>query len=88
VVIVGLSTGSEVGLSLDCRSERPTAPGQIGQRHFDVQLIGGIVLHQGKIAEMSRRGQDARRDAACAYLNALTGPRRLRRHRQRLPGQA
>src|SRR5581483_7270306 len=25
---------------------------ELGQRHFDVQLIGGIVLHQGKIAEM------------------------------------
>src|SRR5262245_32832365 len=31
---------------------REAAKRTIGQRHFDVQLIGGIVLHQGKIAEM------------------------------------
>src|SRR5579872_3489485 len=31
---------------------REAAKRQLGQRHFDVQLIGGIVLHQGKIAEM------------------------------------
>ena len=31
---------------------RETARRTIGQRHFDVQLIGGLVLHQGKIAEM------------------------------------
>ena len=31
---------------------REAAKRSIGQRHFDVQLIGGIVLHQGKIAEM------------------------------------
>src|SRR5258706_2171522 len=44
-----------------------------GMRHFDVQLIGGIVLHQGKIAEM-RRGEDKTLVATLpAYLNALTG---------------
>src|SRR6188472_3372182 len=31
---------------------REAARRSIGQRHFDVQLMGGIVLHQGKIAEM------------------------------------
>ena len=31
---------------------REAASGKVGQRHFDVQLIGGIVLHQGKIAEL------------------------------------
>src|SRR5690349_6866958 len=31
---------------------REAARRKIGQRHYDVQLIGGIVLHQGKIAEM------------------------------------
>src|SRR3972149_751363 len=31
---------------------REAAKRTIGQRHFDVQLLGGIVLHQGKIAEM------------------------------------
>src|SRR3990172_7756919 len=31
---------------------REAAKRAIGQRHFDVQLIGGVILHQGKIAEM------------------------------------
>jgi preprotein translocase subunit SecA len=45
----------------------------IGQRHYDVQLIGGIVLHEGKIAEM-RTGEGKTLVAtAPAYLNALTG---------------
>jgi len=43
-----------------------------GMRHFDVQLIGGIVLHQGKIAEM-RTGEGKTLVATLpAYLNALT----------------
>ena len=42
-------------------------------RHFDVQLIGGIVLHEGKIAEM-RTGEGKTLVATLpAYLNALTG---------------
>jgi len=45
----------------------------LGQRHFDVQLIGGMVLHQGDIAEM-RTGEGKTLVAtAPAYLNALTG---------------
>lgn len=45
----------------------------IGLRHFDVQLIGGIVLHQGRIAEM-RTGEGKTLVATLpAYLNALTG---------------
>ncbi|HEX6543393.1 MAG TPA: preprotein translocase subunit SecA [Ktedonobacterales bacterium] len=45
----------------------------IGMRHFDVQLIGGIVLHQGKISEM-RTGEGKTLVATLpAYLNALTG---------------
>src|SRR5512132_4300797 len=45
----------------------------LGQRHFDVQLIGGIVLHQGKIAEM-KTGEGKTLVATLAvYLNALTG---------------
>jgi preprotein translocase subunit SecA len=45
----------------------------IGLRHFDVQLIGGIVLHQGKIAEM-RTGEGKTLVATLpTYLNALTG---------------
>ena len=45
----------------------------IGQRHYDVQLIGGMVLHQGKIAEM-KTGEGKTLTATLAlYLNALPG---------------
>ncbi|NHN86565.1 preprotein translocase subunit SecA [Acetobacter musti] len=45
----------------------------LGMRHFDVQLIGGMVLHAGKIAEM-RTGEGKTLVATLAvYLNALTG---------------
>ena len=45
----------------------------LGERHFDVQLIGGIALHQGKIAEM-RTGEGKTLVATLpAYLNALEG---------------
>jgi preprotein translocase subunit SecA len=44
-----------------------------GMRHFDVQMIGGLVLHEGKIAEM-RTGEGKTLVATLpAYLNALTG---------------
>jgi len=44
-----------------------------GMRHFDVQMIGGVVLHEGKIAEM-RTGEGKTLVATLpAYLNALTG---------------
>ena len=43
------------------------------QEHFRVQLIGGIVLHQGRIAEM-RTGEGKTLVSTCpAYLNALAG---------------
>ncbi len=45
----------------------------LGMRHFDVQLIGGIVLHQGRIAEM-KTGEGKTLVSTCpAYLNALAG---------------
>ena len=45
----------------------------LGMRHFDVQMIGGIALHEGKIAEM-RTGEGKTLTATLAvYLNALTG---------------
>src|SRR3989344_3797332 len=45
----------------------------LNQRHFDVQLIGGMVLHQGNIAEM-RTGEGKTLSATLpAYLNALEG---------------
>jgi len=52
---------------------REAAKRTLSQRHFDVQLMGGIVLHQGKIAEM-KTGEGKTLVATCAvYLNALTG---------------
>jgi preprotein translocase subunit SecA len=52
---------------------REAARRTIGQRHFDVQLMGGIVLHQGKIAEM-RTGEGKTLVATLPlYLNSLTG---------------
>src|ERR1700716_3065347 len=52
---------------------REAARRTIGKRHYDVQLIGGIVLHQGKIAEM-RTGEGKTLVATLPlYLNALEG---------------
>ena len=52
---------------------REASKRKLGQRHFDVQLIGGIVLHEGKIAEM-RTGEGKTLVATLAlYLNALDG---------------
>ncbi|MDP8984760.1 MAG: preprotein translocase subunit SecA [Pseudomonadota bacterium] len=52
---------------------RESARRSVGMRHFDVQLIGGMVLHQGKIAEM-RTGEGKTLVATLPlYLNALTG---------------
>src|SRR5947209_10216409 len=74
-----LREGARVGHDLDellieafalCReASRRT----IGLRHFDVQLVGGIVLHQGKIAEM-KTGEGKTLVASLAlYLNSLAG---------------
>ncbi|MCY4088517.1 MAG: preprotein translocase subunit SecA [Candidatus Saccharibacteria bacterium] len=52
---------------------REAASRSLGQRHYDVQLIGGICLHEGKIAEM-RTGEGKTLVATLPlYLNALTG---------------
>ncbi|MFO7785525.1 MAG: preprotein translocase subunit SecA [Thermodesulfobacteriota bacterium] len=45
----------------------------LGMRHFDVQLIGGMVLHQGKIAEMKTGEGKTLAATLPLYLNALTG---------------
>ena len=45
----------------------------LGMRHFDVQLIGGIVLHQGKISEMKTGEGKTLVATLPAYLNSLTG---------------
>lgn len=52
---------------------REAAKRALGQRHYDVQMIGGIVLHQGKISEM-KTGEGKTLVATLAtYLNALSG---------------
>ncbi len=52
---------------------REAARRTLGQRHYDVQLIGGAVLHHGKIAEMKTGEGKTLVATLPAYLNALTG---------------
>ena len=52
---------------------REAAKRTIGLRHYDVQLIGGIVLHEGKIAEMKTGEGKTLVATLAAYLNALPG---------------
>ena len=46
---------------------------QRGERHFDVQILGGLILHQGKIAEMKTGEGKTITIALAAYLNSLNG---------------
>ncbi len=66
---------------------REAARRTLGQRHFDVQLMGGAALHLGNIAEMKTGEGKTLVATAPAYLNALSRPGRARRHGQRLPGE-
>ncbi|MDD5651867.1 MAG: preprotein translocase subunit SecA [Candidatus Moranbacteria bacterium] len=52
---------------------RETAKRVIGERHYDVQLLGGIILHQGKIAEMKTGEGKTLTSTLPIYLNALEG---------------
>ncbi len=52
---------------------RETAKRVLGQRHFDVQLMGGIALHQGNISEMRTGEGKTLAATAPVYLNALSG---------------
>ena len=52
---------------------REAARRTLGQRHFDVQLMGGMVLHEGKIAEMKTGEGKTLVATLPVYLNALTG---------------
>ncbi len=52
---------------------REAAIRTIGQRHFNEQLLGGITLHQGRIAEMKTGEGKTITETLPAYLNALTG---------------
>jgi len=69
----------EAGSSLDellpeaFAAVREAAKRTLGQRHFDVQLMGGVVLHQGKIAEMKTGEGKTLVATLPLYLNALTG---------------
>ncbi|HPS21758.1 MAG TPA: preprotein translocase subunit SecA [Candidatus Paceibacterota bacterium] len=52
---------------------REAAKRNLGERHYDVQLIGGITLHKGKISEMKTGEGKTLVATLPAYLNALTG---------------
>ncbi|MCI5222624.1 MAG: preprotein translocase subunit SecA, partial [Candidatus Electrothrix sp. AR4] len=52
---------------------REAAKRVLGERHYDVQLIGGIVLHQGRIAEMKTGEGKTLTSTVAVYLNALSG---------------
>ena len=52
---------------------REAAKRTLGQRHFDVQLLGGMVLHSGKIAEMKTGEGKTLVSTLPVYLNALSG---------------
>src|SRR4030065_107216 len=52
---------------------RETAKRTLGERHYDVQLIGGIVLHEGKISGMATGEGKTLVSILPAYLNALKG---------------
>ena len=52
---------------------RETAKQTLGQRHYDVQLMGGISLHQGKVTEMMTGEGKTLASTGPIYLNALTG---------------
>ena len=67
------------GMSLDAiladafATVREVSKRVLGMRHYDVQLLGGIVLHQGKIAEMKTGEGKTLAATLPVYLNALTG---------------
>ena len=52
---------------------REAAKRTLGERHYDVQLAGGLILHRGKIAEMKTGEGKTLVSTLPAYLNALTG---------------
>lgn len=52
---------------------RETADREIGERHYDVQLIGSMVLHEGNVAELKTGEGKTLMSTLAAYLNALPG---------------
>ena len=67
---------------------REASKRSLGLRPFDVQLMGGIVLHEGDIAEMKTGEGKTLVATMPLYLNALTGRNVAPRDGERLPGQA
>ena len=67
---------------------REAARRTLGQRHFDVQLMGGAALHLGNIAEMKTGEGKTLTVGAAGLPERADRQRRARRHGQRLPGQA
>ena len=53
-------------------SVREAAKRSLGQRHYDVQLLGGMILHQGNIAEMKTGEGKTLVSTLAVYLNALS----------------
>jgi len=70
-----LEQGEELDMLLPeaFAAAREAAQRTVGMRHFDVQLIGGVVLHEGKIAEMATGEGKTLVATLPVYLNALTG---------------
>ena len=72
-----LKSQVEKGVTLDeimpeaFSNVREAAKRSLGQRHYDVQIIGGVVLHQGKIAEMKTGEGKTLVSTLAAYLNSL-----------------
>ena len=61
---------------------REGAKRTLGQRHFDVQLVGGMVLHEGKIAEMKTGEGKTLVSTLCGLSECASGARRPYRHGQ------
>ncbi|MBF8299459.1 MAG: secA [Dehalococcoidia bacterium] len=71
--LAGASEGLDKIMPEAFATVREMAKRRLGQRHYDAQLIGGAILHQGKVAEM-RTGEGKTLVATLpAYLNALPG---------------
>src|SRR5438552_7064718 len=70
-----LGDGAELDeLSVEAfATEREASKRTLGQRHFDVQLMGGVVLHRGMIAEMKTGEGKTLVSTLPVYLNSLTG---------------
>ena len=65
---------------------REAAKRVLNMEHYRVQIIGGVILHQGRIAEMRTGEGKTLVSTLPAYLNALTGRGRAYRYGQRLSG--